>query len=242
MLFPPSVQELVPEAHLPHFIRDSVRDSLNLSAIVETYREERGFPPYDPVMISALLLYTYCQGLYAARRIATAGQERIAFMAVTALQRPDFRTVSDFRKRHLTALGELFTQVLTLCQASGLVQLGHVALDGTKLKANASKHKAISDGRMQKTEADLTAAVQGWLQKAEGFVPGYNAQAAVDAVSQIIVAQRVTNALNDQQQLAPLITHIKESTGPQAQEVSADAGYCCAFLYGLTAVASCVGG
>lgn len=322
MLLPPSVQELVPEEHLAHFVRDTVRDSLDLSAILKTYTEERGFPPYHPVMMTALLLYAYCQGIYASRRMAKACEERVDFMAVTALQRPDFRTVSDFRKRHLTALGGLFTQVLKLCQAAGLVQLGHVALDGTKLKANASKHKAMSYGRMQKTEAELAATVQGWLQKAEtldtredtewgrdrrgdelptwvadkqvrlekirqakaaleaaaraeaaatrqiptgpaegrpprgrppthppdlprdqaqrnftdpdsrimktadGFVQGYNAQAAVDAASQIIVAQHMTNAPNDQQQLAPLVAQIKANTGRQAREVSADAGYC----------------
>ncbi len=323
MLLPPSVHELVPAGHLAHFVRDLVRDSLDLSAIVKTYTEDRGCPPYDPVMMTALLLDAYCQGSYASRRIARACEERVDFMAVTARQTPDFRTVSDFRKRHLTTLGELFTQGLKLCQAAGLVQLGHVALDGTKLKANASKHKAMSYGRMQKTEAELAAAVQGWLQKAaaldaredaelgrdrrgdelpewvankqarlekirhakaaleaaaraeavatrqpptghaeghpprgrplthhppgiprdwaqrnvtdpdsrimktaDGFVQGYNAQAAVDAVSQIIVAQRVTNAPNDQQQLAPLIAQIKQNTGRQAREVSADAGYC----------------
>lgn len=90
-------------------------------------------------------------------------------MAVTARQAPDFRTVSDVRKRHLTALGELFTQVLKLCQKAALVTLGHVALDGTKLKANASKHKAMSYGRMQKAEAELAATVEGWLEKAEAL-------------------------------------------------------------------------
>ncbi|HRC45531.1 MAG TPA: IS1182 family transposase [Nitrospira sp.] len=319
VLLPPSIQELVPTGHLAHFVRDMGRDSLDLSAILKTYTEDRGFPPYDPVMMTALLLYAYCQGLYASRRIAKACEERVDFMAVTARQSPDFRTISDFRKRHLTALGELFTQVLKLCQAAGLVQLGHVALDGTTLKANASKHKAMSYGRMQKTEAELAATVQGWLQQAEtldaredaevgrgrrgdelptgvadkqarldtirqakaaleadaqakaeatppspvaaspqrgrpptrppgvphekaqrnftdpesrimktaeGFVQGYNAQAAVDAASQIIVAQQVTNASNDQQQLAPLVAQIKANTGRQAREVSADAGYC----------------
>ncbi len=167
VLLPPSVHELVPAGHLAHFVRDTVRDSLDLSAIVDTYTEARGFPPYDPIMMTALLLYAYGQGLYASRRIAKACEERVDFMAVTARQRPDFRTVSDFRKRHLTALGGLFTQVLTLCQAAGLVQLGHVALDGTKIKANASTHKAMSYGRRQKTEADLAATVQEWLQQAE---------------------------------------------------------------------------
>ena len=115
MLLPPSVQDLVPEGHLAHFVPDTVRDSLDLSAIVDTYTEARGFPPYDPIMMTALLLYAYCQGLYVSRRIAKACEERVDFMAVTARQRPDFRTVSDFRKRHLTALGGLFTQVLKLC-------------------------------------------------------------------------------------------------------------------------------
>lgn len=162
LLLPPSIQELVPAGHLAHFVRDLVRESLNLLAILKTYTADRGLPPYDPVMMTALLLYAYWHGLYASRRIATACEERVDVMAVTARQTPDFRTISDFRKRHLTALGELFAQVLTLCQKAGLVTLGHVALDGTKLKANASKHKAMSYGRMQKTEAELAATVQGW--------------------------------------------------------------------------------
>ena len=132
MLLPTSVQELVPEGHLAHFVRDLVRESLDLSAILKTYTEDLGFLPYAPVMMTALLLYAYGQGLYAARRIAKACEERVDFMAVTARQTPDFRTGSDVRKRHLTAPGGLFTQVLQLCQAAGLVTLGHVALDGTK--------------------------------------------------------------------------------------------------------------
>jgi transposase len=107
VLLPPSVYELVPAGHLAHFVRDTVRDSLDLSAILKTYTEERGFPPYHPIMMTALLLYAYCQGLYASRRIAKACEERVDFMAVTARQTPDFRTVSDFRKRHLTALGRV---------------------------------------------------------------------------------------------------------------------------------------
>ena len=96
MLLSPSVQELVPEGHLAHFVRDTVRDSLDLSAIVATYTEDRGFPPYDPTMMTALLLYAYCQGLYASRRIAKACEERVDFMAVTARPRPDFRTAATF--------------------------------------------------------------------------------------------------------------------------------------------------
>jgi transposase len=160
VLLPPSVQELVPAGHLAHFVRDLVRESLDVSAILATYAEDRGFPPYDPTMMTALLLYAYCQGLYASRRIAKACEERVDFMAVTARQSPDFRTISDFRKRHLLAVGGLFTQVLQLCQKAGLVSLGRVALDGTKIRANASKHKAMNYGRMQAAE------VAQWLAKA----------------------------------------------------------------------------
>jgi len=148
-LLPPAIEEFVPPGHLAHFVRELVREELDLSAIVEVYDDERGQPPYHPVMMTALLLYAYCQGVYASRRIAQACEQRLDFMAVTALAQPDFRTISDFRKRHLAALSGLFTQVLTLCAQAGLVKLGHVALDGTKIKANASKHKAMSYGRMK---------------------------------------------------------------------------------------------
>lgn len=166
-LLPPSVHELVPANHLSHFVRDTVRTDLDLSAIVSAYQEERGYPPYHPVMMTALLLYAYTQGVFSSRRIARACEERVDFMAVTALQKPDFRTVNEFRRRHLKALGELFVQVLKLCRRAGLVKLGHVALDGTKIKANASKHKAMSYARMQAAEKELADAVAGWLKRAE---------------------------------------------------------------------------
>ena len=308
-LLPPSVQELVPEGHLAHLVRDTVRDTLDLRAILDTYREERGFPPYHPTMMTALLLYAYCQGIYSSRRMARACEERVDFMAVTALQRPDFRTISDFRKRHLEALSGLFGQVLALCQQAGLVKLGHVALDGTKVKANASKHKAMSYGRMKLAIPRLAAEVEGWLKEADrqdreedarlgpdrrgdelpewvtnrqrrlekmreakaaleaeakakaktgdkppggggsgrkrpvvpdkaqrnftdpesrimktrdGFVQGYNGQLAVDASSQVIVAQAVTNETNDAKQLAPMVAQIKQNTGRQTAELSAE--------------------
>jgi transposase len=317
MMFPPSVQDFVPKGHLAHFVRNTVLEALDLSAILDCYSEERGYPPYHPAMMTAVLLYAYCQGIYSSRRIAKACQERVDFMAVSAMQRPDFRTISDFRKRHLTALGELFVQVLRLCQEAGLVKLGHVALDGTKVKANASKHKAMSYGRMKKAEGELEEIVKGWLRQAEGidaredeepgaelsaeelpdwvrdkqrrsekireararleaearaqaaekgteknsggpgrprknepgtpkdsaqsnftdpesrimkshdgFIQGYNAQAAVDADSQVIVAQGLTNNASDAQQLAPMMAQIKQNTKRQAREMSADAGYC----------------
>lgn len=166
-LLPPSVHELVPPNHLSHFVRETVRTDLDLRAILSTYQEERGYPPYHPVMMTALLLYAYTQGVFSSRRIARACEERVDFMAVTALQKPDFRTVNEFRRRHLKALGELFVQVLKLCRRAGLVKLGHVALDGTKIKANASKHKAMSYARMQSAEKELADTVAGWLKRAE---------------------------------------------------------------------------
>jgi transposase len=167
-LLPPSVHDFVPAGHPAHLVRELVRTELDLTAIVAEYeREERGQPPYHPAMMVALLLYAYTQGVYPSRQIAKACAERLDVMAVTGMQRPDFRTISDFRRRHLEALVGLFTQVLGLCRRAGLVKLGHVALDGTKLKANASKHKAMSYGRMQRAEAELAAEVAGWLAQAE---------------------------------------------------------------------------
>ena len=166
-LLPPSVRELVPEGHLAHLVRDTIRDSLDLSEILDQYDEERGYPHYHQAMMTALLLYGYCQGIYSSRRMARACAERVDFMAVTALQKPDFWTISDFRKRHLEALGKLFVQVLQLCRQAGLVKLGHVGLDGTKLKANASKHKAMSYGRMKTEEARLAGEIQRWFEEAD---------------------------------------------------------------------------
>lgn len=166
-LLPPSVHEFVPAGHLAHFVRDTVREGLDLSGIIGAYEVDRGQPPYHPGMMVALLLYGYSRGVYSSRRLAQACEERVDFMAVTGLNKPDFRTISDFRRRHLGALSDLFVQVLRLCQAAGLVKLGHVAVDGTKLKANASRHKAMSYGRMKRVEPKLATEVAAWLAQAE---------------------------------------------------------------------------
>ena len=325
-LLPPSIQDLVPAGHMAHFVRETVRDGLDLSRIMDSYSEDRGYPPYHPGLMVALLLYAYSQGVYSSRRIARGCEDRLDFAAVTGMQRPDFRTVSEFRKRHLEALSGLFVQVLKLCRTAGLVKLGHVALDGTKIKANASKHKAMSYGRMKEAEPKLAAEVHRWLAQAaqtdkaedhehgadkrgdempdwaankqqrlakiraakaeleaeahavavaarakqdddgsagaggrgksgrkptppsgvpddkaqrnftdpesrimktkDGFIQGYNAQAAVDGQAQIIVAHGLTASSNDQAQMAPLLDGIKANTGRNPDEVSADAGYC----------------
>ena len=322
-LLPPSILDFVPEGHPAHFVRELVREDLDLEAVMGEYEEERGQPPYHPAMMTALLLYAYTQGVYSSRRIARACEERVDFMAVTAVQRPDFRTISDFRKRHLEALGGLFVQVLGLCSAAGLVRLGHVALDGTKIRANASKHKGMSYGRMKKAEKKLKAQVREWFERAEavdaeedqrhgtdrrgdelpewvadkqkrlkkireakealekkarerdaervrrrkeqhdkgkgrrgrppkrelgdpedkeqrnftdpdsrimktpdGFQQCYNAQAAVDASSQVIVGQGLTQSATDRGQLLPLVNAVREGTGRDPKEVSADCDYC----------------
>jgi transposase len=308
-LLPPSVQDLVPAGHVAHFVRDTVSTGLDLSALMASYDEERGYPPYHPGMMVALLLYAYSQGIYASRRIARGCEERLDFAAVTGLQRPDFRTVSDFRKRHGEALKGLFVQVLRLCREAGLIKLGHVALDGTKIKANASKHKAMSYGRMVEAEARLAAEVAAWLKAAgqadraedrahgverrgdempdwvaskerrlekiraakaaleaearaaakdkpgghgkgppgpppakaqrnfsdpqsrimktkDGFIQGFNAQAAVDAAAQVILAQTVSAQASDGPHLVGLVEQITTHLQARPEQISADAGYC----------------
>jgi transposase len=325
-LLPPSVQDYVPRDHISQLIVSLVRESLDLSAIIGSYRSGLGQPPFDPRMMTALLLHGYASGVYSSRRIARAAVERVDFMMIVAGDPPDFRTISEFRRRHLKALAELFVQVLKLAEKAGLVKLGHVALDGTRIKANASKHKAMSYDRMKKREAELAAEVDRWLKAAEaadaeedklygdkrgdempdwvadkqkrlakireakaaleaeakaaaeaerkaraeaeerriaeggkkngktpappntepdgkaqrnftdpesrilktkdGYIQGYNAQAAVDGAHQIIVAQTLTNSSGDQAQLAPLLDGIKANLGRNPDEVSADAGYC----------------
>lgn len=315
-LLPPSVQELVPPQHPAHLVREIVRTQLDLRAVFAAYDEERGYPPYHPTMMTALLLYGYTQGLFSSRKLAKACEERLDVMAVTAMQKPDYRTIGKFRRRHLDALGALFVQVLKLCSRAGLVRLGHVALDGTKVKANASKHKAMSYKRMRETEARLREEVASWFQRAEaedtteeaehgdrrgdempdwvanklerlakieeakaaleaeareeavrrtdrddddppptrpkhhvdgtpsddsqrnftdpesrivktrdGYVQGYNAQAAVDGERQIIVATEVYAAQNDVEFLDEMLAQIRANTGRQARQLSADYGY-----------------
>ena len=144
LLLPAALQEWLPDDHVAYFISDVV-DQLDMSKVTARYeRERRGGPPYHPRMMVKVLLYGYCVGVASSRRIAQRLHEDIAFRVLAANNTPDFRTISDFRKDNVDALSGLFVQVLALCQQAGLVKLGHVALDGSKVKANASKHKAMS--------------------------------------------------------------------------------------------------
>jgi transposase len=166
-LMPPSLREWLPEDHLVYFVNDVV-EQLDLSAIHAKYGEERrGQPPYNPLLMTKLLVYGYCTGVFSSRKIQKRIQEDIGFKVLAAGNEPDFRTISDFRKIHLEALQGLFEQVLEMALESGAVKLGRVSLDGTKVKANASKHKAMSYGRMKEKQQQLREEVKELLAQAE---------------------------------------------------------------------------
>jgi transposase len=168
LLFAPSLHDWLPEGHLARFLVDVVW-ALDLSAIYKSYLEKdgRGQAAYAPEMMVRLLLYGYATGVYSSRRIQTRTYEDVAFRYLSGDQHPDHATIAEFRKRHLKALSDLFTQALLLCSKAGLVKLGHVSIDGTKIKANASKHKAISYKRMTETEARLKQEIDALLVIAE---------------------------------------------------------------------------
>ncbi|CAK6698023.1 hypothetical protein BBFGKLBO_02371 [Synechococcus sp. CBW1107] len=173
LLFPPSPVEWLPENQLVFFLLDLAAE-LDLGEIHSYYRQKdpRGEKAYEPRMMVVLLLYAYCVGLPSSRKIEQACWEDAAFRVLTGNQQPDHSRISAFRRRHLSALAGLFVQVLRLCQKAGLASLGHVALDGTKVKANASKHKAMSHERMLRSEKQLEAEMRTLLRKAEiGWLP-----------------------------------------------------------------------
>jgi transposase len=309
LLLPPSLRDWLPENHLVYFVSDVV-DQLDLSKIHAHYEDEnRGQPPYDPRLMTKLLVYSYCVGVFSSRRIQKRLQEDIAFRVLAAGNEPDFRTISDFRKLHLAALKGMFQQVLRLALESGAVKLGRVALDGTKIKANASKHKAMSYQRMEEKEEQLQQEVEALLDQAEaadqeedrehgrdrrgdelpaelqrresrrakieaakkvleerarqkaaeegqsakqaskakpagkdqynftdpesrimkgadGFVQGYNAQAAVEPTLLLIVGHGLTQAANDKQQLQPMVEAITQQAQQRPAAILADSGYC----------------
>jgi transposase len=336
ILLPQDMREWLPENHLAHFIL-VLADTLDLDAILSVYRakSDRGRAAYHPKMMVSLLIYAYCMGKPSSRKIERATYEDVAYRVIAGGQHPDHDTISDFRKQHLQALSGLFVQVLLLCQQTGLVKLGHVALDGTKVKANASKHKAMSYKRMCETEEKLEQEVEALLQEAQqvdadedakygkgrrgdeipgdlarrenrlkrikeakaaleavakekaqakaqeveaklaererkeqetgkktggrppkapdpdeavpepksqrnftdpesrlmkdgaskSFEQAYNAQVAVDAEAQVVVASSLTQETNDKKQLVPLLLKVQEQTGQMPEKASADSGY-----------------
>src|ERR1017187_1326975 len=337
LLFPPSLHDWLPDNHLARFVADVV-NALDLEAIYSSYDEKdgRGMSAYAPAMMVRALLYGYATGVYSLRKIQTKTYDDVAFRFLSADEHPDHSTLAEFRKRHLMALAGLFMQALQLCAKAGLVKLGHVAIDGTKIKANASKHKAMSYGRMSETEHRLQQEIEALLKQAEetdaaedalygkdkrgdelpeelsrrasrlkkiqqakaeleteaaekagqqraaaeaklaarkekeeqtgkkqpgrapqlpapeqaqpdaraqcnftdpesrimpdgankgSFLQGYNAQAAVDATAQVIVAAEITQQANDSRQLIPMIAQIVTNLEQKPEKVSADTGY-----------------
>jgi transposase len=169
LLLPPDLRDWLPEGHLARFVAEMVGE-LDLSAIFAGYEGDgRGQAAYHPQMMAGLLIYGYCAGIFSSRRIERATFEDVAFRFLSGDQHPDHDTIAAFRERHLQALKGLFLQVLKLCEKAGLVQLGHVALDGTKVKANASKHKAMSYDHMCKREQELAAQIAGLLAQASSI-------------------------------------------------------------------------
>jgi transposase len=157
----------LPEDDLVFFLLDVV-PKLDLAAIHAVYQDEtRGAPPFDPAMMVCLLLYSYCVGVFSSRKIAQACERNLAFLAIVGTERPDFRTISLFRKTHLDAFADVFVQVLRLAQAAGLVRLGTIAVDGTKMQGNASRHKAMSYGYMTKEVGRLRAEIDALLKQAQ---------------------------------------------------------------------------
>src|SRR3954453_14338107 len=157
----------LPEDDLVFFLLDVV-PTLDLARIHAVYQDEtRGAPPFDPAMMTCLLLYAYCVGVFSSRKIAHACERNLAFLAIVGIERPDFRTISLFRKTHLDAFADVFVQVLRLAQAAGLVRLGTIAVDGTKVQGNASRHKAMSYGYMTKEETRLRAEIDALLKQAQ---------------------------------------------------------------------------
>jgi transposase len=326
LLLPPSVRDWVPDGDMAHFVSDLV-DTLDLSAIENKYEQElRGYPPYHPRMMTKLWLYGYATGVFSSRRLARLARRDVGVLMLAAGNEPDFRTLNEFRKTHLAQLAGLFTQVVLLCEKKGLVKLRHVAIDGTKVKANASKHSAMSYGRMKPELDRIETEIKAWFKESDrvdddedalfgpdkrgdelppelqtaarrkdairkamaeleqeardeaaekartkgrkkgqseseieqaaaeasaeavpktkaqrnftdsesrimkggdgSFIQGYNAQAAVDASSQVIVAHSLGNSAADSPQLVPVTDEIENVVGIHPQQVSADAGYC----------------
>ena len=303
-LLPASLTEIISANDPVHVVRLAIAQ-LDLSRIHESYRAERSRPPFHPEAMVGLLLYGACRGVYSSRRLQAACCENVSFIYLTDWARPDFHTIATFRKRFQDELKGLFGQVLALCRQAGLVRLGHVSPDGTKLRANASKHKAMSYERLLAKRKSLEEEIEGWFKEAErqdaaedeehgpdddgfslpegweetlrrlakvekgqayleeqaqekvvragqppeaaqvhakaqtnftdpesrimhtpdGFQQCYNAQVAVDAESQVIVACEVSQAPPGVQRLRPMLQQIIELNGRAPQELSADAGY-----------------
>jgi transposase len=169
LLLPPSLDDWLPERHVARFIAEVVDDMLDLTDIYASYESASGAPPYDPRLMLKLVLYGYSTGVTSSREMERRLTDDVAFRWLAANAAPDYRSISRFRRRHLTALDALFVRVLALCAEAGLVSLGRVALDGTKLRASASRHKAMSHDRLGPRIAEIEAQVKAMLAEAEAI-------------------------------------------------------------------------
>jgi transposase len=161
-----SPETKLPEGDVVFFVLDTV-SKLDLRRFYALYEDEtRGAPPFDPAMMVCLLLYAYCVGVFSSRKIAQACERTLAFLAIVGQERPDFRTISDFRKLHLDAFREVFVHVLRVAGEAGMVKVGNVATDGTKLQGNASRHKAMSSGSMRKEADRLREDIEALVTRA----------------------------------------------------------------------------
>ncbi|MFY0570250.1 transposase [Archangium lansingense] len=226
-LLPQYAREVLGEGHLACFFVD-LRKALDFSPILSAYTKECGQPAYHPVMMALLLMYAYARGITSSREIERRCETDLAFRYLTGGERPDHDTVCTFRVRHLEAFRALFVDTLRLARSSGLKKLGHLSVDGTKVKANASKHKAMSYGRMEECMKKLDEQIDRLLEEA----------AALDAEedkrygkgrrgAQLIVAQEVGQSSSDARQLSPMVEQVEANTELVPEELSADSGYLC---------------
>lgn len=219
LLLPPSLRDWLPEDHLAYFVSDLI-DQLDLSAITRGYEdEERGYPPYHPVMLTKVLVYAYCVGVFSSRKIQRRLIEDVPFRVLAAGNEPDFRTIADFRKRHLAALKGFFEQVLRLARELGAPRVGRVAVDGSKVKANASKHKAMSYGRMRDKEQQLRDEVKHLLAQAEAADAAEDAAYGADRRGDELPAE-----LQRRESRLKRIREAKRALEQRAKEEAAGAG------------------
>ncbi len=215
LLLPPDLRDWLPEGHLARFVGEVVGE-LDLSGILSSYEDGRGQAAYHPQMLSGLLIYGYCTGIFSSRRMERATYEDVAFRFLSGDQHPDHDTIAAFRERHLKSLKDLFLQVLRLCEKAGLVQLGHVALDGTKVKANASKHKAMSYDHMVKRERELAQQIEGLLAQAASIDATENQQYGAGKR-----AEQLPQELARSQQRLAKIREAKSALEQEAHEAAA---------------------
>ncbi|WP_427175116.1 IS1182 family transposase [Arthrobacter sp. 92] len=219
MLVPPSLDEWLPGNHLARFIADLVAEELDLSRLYGSYAKTKGQPPYDPRLMVRVLLYGYCVGIRSSRELERACVDVVAFRWLAGQQAPDFRSIGRFRKRHLAALGNVFLQALELCRAAGMVSLGRVALDGTKVRANASRRKAMSYGRLTERQKILAAEVSDMLADAQSVDAAEDARYGADKRGDELPAELADR----QSRLVKMAAARKQLEGEAAEKARRDA-------------------